>query len=109
MLDDYVNKVFKICLAVEDLAFAVNYVFLQVESNVLRYAEVLHRIRNRESHLFAYPEKMIDCGLGCEDYCREISEIYLLLPEILRRNPFNLDKLFEVYLQVVFFCELEIW
>lgn len=109
MLDDYVNKVFKICLAVEDLAFAVNYVFLEVKRNVLRYAEVLHSIRYGKSQFFTDPEKMINCGLGCEDYRREISEIDLLLPEILCRNPFNLDKLFEVYLQVVFFCELEIW
>ena len=109
VLDDHINKVFKIGFAVEYLALAVDNVFLEIKCNVFCYAEVLHRIRYGKSHLFTDPEKMINSGFGCENDRCEIGDIDLLLPEILCRDPLNLDKLFEVYLQIVFFCELEIW
>jgi hypothetical protein len=102
VFDYYINKVLKLSLAMEYFSLAVDNVFLQVESHILCYAEILHSIRNNRSQFSAYPEKMIDAGLACEDNSRKIKYVDLLLPEILGGNSFNLVKWFKINFQVIF-------
>ena len=83
VFDYYINKILKSSLAVEDLAFSVNNIFLKIESHVFCYAEIFHGIRNNYPEFAANPEKVIDPGFACKKYCRKIKNIDLLLAEIL--------------------------
>jgi len=67
----------------KDLSLPVYNIFLEIEGNVFRDAEVLHCIRNAYPKFTADPEKMIDAGLACKYYSSKIKNIDLLLAKIL--------------------------
>ena len=90
------------CRGEENLAFAVNDIFLEVIGDGFRCAEIFHCHRNGDSHLFAEMEKMVDGAAGGEDNRGEIRNVYLLLAEFLGRQSFNFDKLTEYKLYIVF-------
>lgn len=103
-----INKILEFGFPVEDLPFAVDNIFLQVKCHVFGDAEILHGIRDRKAHLITDPEVMINGSFRGKNHCGKIGQVDFLLPEVLGRYTFHLNKLSEVYFQVVFFSELKI-
>jgi hypothetical protein len=79
---DDIDQILKPGLAVENSSFSVHYVFLQIKSNVFGYAEIFQCVRNSNSHLIAYSEKMIYSCLAGENYSRKIIDVDFLMSEI---------------------------
>lgn len=109
VLDNYVNQILEFCFPVEYFAFPVHNVFLEIECDVFGDAEILHRIRHCITHFIADSEEMIYACLACKNDCCELREIDFLGPEVLDRNPLNLNKWFKIYLKVVLFSQIKVW
>lgn len=97
------------CLAVENLAFAIYDVFLQIEGYGLGGAEVFHCVGHVDSHLFAETEKIVSSRLGREDDRREVGQIDTLLAEIARAQAFNFDKRTKNDIDAVLARHVEVW
>ena len=89
-------------LGAENLAFAEYDVFLQVEGDRLRRAEVFHCVGDVDAHLLAQAEEVVDCGLGFEDDGCEVGDGDLLLAELASGKSFDLDEWAENNVQAVF-------
>ena len=71
-------------VAEEYLAFAVDYVLLQVIGHQFGGAEVLHGLGNLETELFRQGEVGVYGMSGREHYCGVVGEIYALVAEFTR-------------------------
>ncbi len=95
--------------AVENLAFAVYYIFLQVEGYGFCRAEIFHCIGNAHTHLVAQTEKVVDCRAGCENNGGEIVDVDFLLTKFTGAETFHFDKGAEHDLNSIAFRDVEIW
>ena len=77
-----IDEILEFSFTVKDLSLPVNNILLKVKCNIFSDAEILHRIRNHNSKLIAYPEKMIYTSLACKDHSRKIKNIDFLLAKI---------------------------
>lgn len=95
-------------LGCKDLAFAVYYILLEVVGDGFGCTEILQRHRNGDAHFFTKTEEIVDSGLGCENNCGKVGNIYFLCAKFFRAESFNLDERTENNLHVVFLSDLEI-
>ncbi len=105
----YFNEILKFGFPMKYLPLSVHNIFLQIECNIFSYAEILHCIRDDNSHLIAYPEEMIYSCFAGKDYSSKVKNIDFLLAKIFHRDTLNLIKWLKINFQVVFPCQLEIW
>ena len=96
------------CEAVENLAFAIGDIFLQVEGDGLCGAEIFHGVGDVDAHLFAKAEEMVDGCAGRKDNCGEVGDGNLGLTKFLGRQAFNFDERAELNLHTVFFGDFVI-
>ena len=82
MLNNNIDQILKFGFPMKYFTFPVNNIFLEIESDVLRNAEIFHCIGHNCAEFAANPEKMINSGFACEDDCREIEDINFLLTKI---------------------------
>lgn len=94
---------------VEDFALAVYDVLLQVEGDGLGGAEVLHRVGDRDAHLFAKVEEMVDGSLGGENDGCEVGYVDFLLAEFACVKAFDLDEGPKYYFHSVLLLDVEVW
>ena len=87
------DGVVEIVLAMENLPFAVDDVFLQVERDLLGGAEIFESFRNGVFHLLGYSEKVVDSDFACKDNSRVVGQIDMLRPEVFVTYSDNFDKL----------------
>ena len=88
-------------LSDEDLAFAIDNVFLHIISDTLAHAEVLHCLRNGEPQLLGHPEEMIHrVPTGKNDRC-VVQYAYALLTERLAINGLHFNERSKIDLQPV--------
>lgn len=78
--------------AVENLAFAVYDVFLQVEGYGLCGAEIFHGVGDADAHLLAKAEEVVDGGTCGENHGGVLAYIYFLLAEFPGAQALNFDE-----------------
>ena len=76
----------------ENLAFAVDGVFLEVVGDGLCGAEILHCLGDGVAHLLAEAEVVVDGCFGREDYGGVCRERNFLLAELACLEAFHLDE-----------------
>lgn len=108
VLADDLDQVVERGFAVEDFAFAVLNVFLQVISGGFGYAEIFHRIRNGETHFLADAEEMVNRITAGKDHSGKIADVHALLAEFLCGNAFHMNELTEIDLEIVLLRQLRI-
>ena len=82
MLGDLRNQIVEFArFSEENLAFAVDGVFLQIEGDCLRGAEVFHCLGHVEAGFFCDAEEMVDCRFCGENDSGVLRERYFLLSE----------------------------
>ena len=82
------EKEFQVWIAVfgeEDFTFAIIDKFLQVQSDRLGIAVIMHRIGHTEAHLFAHTKVMLGTQLGIQDDGGIVQWVDMLLPKLPRR------------------------
>jgi hypothetical protein len=109
MLYKHIREIFQVFLTVENFSLSVDDIFLQVNCDGFRRAEILHGIRYLDPEFIADPEKVVDRDTAVEHNCRKIKQIDPGGPEFLARNALDTDKLEKIQINLVFFSYLEIW
>ena len=71
------------CLAIENLAFAVDDILLQIVGDGLAHAEVFHGVGDVEPELLAQPEVVIHSSTSCENHCCVVIDRDFCLSEFL--------------------------
>ena len=71
----YINKILKLGFTMKYLAFSVYNIFLEVKCDILSNTEILHSIRHYSPQLIANPEKVINSGFTCKNYCSKVKDI----------------------------------
>lgn len=104
----HVNEVDEFAGRMENFALAVDDVFLQVNGDGLRDAEILHRLGYTDAQLFAQTEEMVDACSAGEDDCGVSQDVDFLLAELFGVNAFNMNELSEIELDVVLLLNLEV-
>jgi hypothetical protein len=87
----------------KDLALAVNNVFLEVEGNRFRYAEIFHGIGDNDPELAAYAEKMVNGCFAVEYYGRMRENINALFSEIFTGDTLNMTERSKINFNIIFF------
>lgn len=105
---NHIDQIAESLLPVKYFAFAVLNVFLEVKCSGLGNTEVLHCIRNGDTHFTAHPEVVVNSISTGHDYRTIIKQIDPLFAKIFCRNPFNMDKLPEVDLYGILFRKIKI-
>ena len=96
------------CLACENLALAVDDVFLEIIGYAFRRAEEFLRVGDIYSRFFGETEEIVDCCLGSEDDGGVVGDINFLSTEILSRQAFHFDERTEYNIHAILFGNLEI-
>ena len=109
VLDDQVDNILKLRFPMEYFTLTINNIFLQVKCHILGYAEILHVVGDHNPQFIADPEEMVDTCFACKNHCCKVEDINFLLTKILGGYTLNLNKRFEINLQIIFFSQLEIW
>ena len=84
------------------LAFAVDYVLLQVERHGLRIADILHGLGYRYTRLLAHAEEAVDGGTRGEYHGRMVEYLDPLRAELLEGDTHDTYQRLIVYLHTVF-------
>ena len=92
----------------EDFSLSVNNILLKIKGNVFGDTEVFHGVRHHIAQFTANTKIMVYGCLAGEDNGRKIADIDLLLSEVLRTYPLNLNKRFEIDFQVIFSGQFKI-
>ncbi len=109
MLLHDINQLGELVHAMENLTLTVDYVFLQIYCDRLRYAEILHRLWNSYTQLSTQTEEMVNRYLTREDDGSIGQDVHFLLTERLGVYAINLSERAEVYRHAVVVCQLKIW
>ena len=78
--------------AEEDLALAVLHIFLDIQRDSLRDAEILHILRNSDTQLLGEGEEMVNGMARGEDNGSVVQDVHLLGTKVLRRDSLHLDE-----------------
>ena len=84
-----------------DFSLTVDNVFLQVERDLFRGAEITHRVGHVYSTFLTKTEEIVDSCARCENHGGEIGKINLRLAELLRRESLHFDHGTEHNLHIV--------
>ena len=95
-------------VAKEHLTLTILDILLDVERYCLCDAEILHVLRDDNSHLGAKLEKMVYGMTGCKYYSCVVKDIDVLLSELFGSERLNADKGFEHELYAVFLSQVKI-
>ena len=68
MFADDGNQIFHFSITIKNLAFAIDNILLQIDSNCLCHAKILHSLWNCHTQLFAKMKKMINSRTSREDH-----------------------------------------
>lgn len=90
-------------IGVKNLALAIYYVFLQVESDSLGRTEIFHRVGYGDTHFLTETEEMVDCRAGREYDSRKLGYRDFGLAEFLGRQSLYFYERTKVNLYAVFF------
>ena len=96
-------------VAKENLAFAVDDIFLKIQGNLLILAEILHILRHCDAGLFADMEERIYQAAGGENYCGVVQNIYVLSPETACGNGVYCKKRAEIEREAILCLKLCVW
>ena len=91
--------------AEEDLALAVDDMFLEIHRHGFRGAEVLHGLGDLETHLLAQLEVGVDGVAGREDDGGIVGEVDVLCAEFPGRERLDQEKRMEIELCAEFFLQ----
>ena len=90
------------------LPLAVYDVFLQVQRDGLRVAEIFHSLGNRDARLLADPEKVVDRRPARENDRAVLQYLYPLTAELFQGDSLELDERVEPDIDAVFEYEFVI-
>ena len=96
------------CGAIENLAFAIDDVFLQIERDRLGGAEIFHGVGDGDAHLLAKTEEVVDSRACCEDDGGEIGDIDFLMTEFAGAQTLHLDERAENHLNAIAGSDVEV-
>lgn len=101
MLLHNLEQISKGIVTVKDFSFPVNNILLQVKSNRLGNAEILHSFGNSNSYLLANSKEMVHCSFAGKNNSGVVQNVNFLLPKFLRRNTLYMNKGSEINLQTI--------
>ena len=102
VLDDQLDERGERAVGKRNLAFAVDDVFLQIERDGFRLANVFHGFGHRDAGLFADVEETVYRRARSENYGRVRQYFDPLCAELFQRNAYYADKRFIGDLYFVF-------
>ena len=85
----------------EDFPLAVNDIFLQVQGDRLRIAEIFHGFGNRNAGFLANPKEIIDRNAARENNSRMRQDIHPLAAELFQGDPLQLNERMEFHIHAV--------
>lgn len=103
------NKLRELAFGMKNLTFPVDDIFLKINSDRLRDAEIFHCVGDSDTQLSAKTEEVINSYLACENYRREAKDVDTLLSEGLGVESLNLNERLEVESDAIALRHLEIW
>ena len=92
------------CCSKENFAFAVLHILLYILCHSLSDTEVLHVLRNGDSHLLCQQKEIINGETRSENHGSVFQNGYLLGPEFFWCKRLNLNKGAEYNLHIMTFC-----
>ena len=106
--DDGNQSVHGAGLAVENLAFAIDDILLEIIGNGLADAEVFQGVGHLVAKFIAQPEEMIHSSACRQNDGRILGHIDFRLSKLFRRETFHLDELTENDLNTIFLFNVKV-
>ena len=92
VLYDQLDQALERTIGKRNLALAIDDIFLQVESNALGRADILHCLGYRDAGIFADMEEAVDGCTRGENHRRVIKDIYALTAKLFWGNTDDLNQ-----------------